>query len=93
MRAKKIDANQNEVVKKLRKIPGVSVAVTSSLGKGFVDLVVGYKNKNYLIELKDGNKPPSARKLTPDEVEFSNEWRGQYDVCNGFDEIFKIINV
>lgn len=87
----KVDANQNKVVKSLRGIPGVTVAITSQLGKGFPDFIVGYKGFNWMIELKDGNKPPSARELTPDEVEFIQAWKGQVNVCNSFDEIFKLI--
>ena len=91
MRAKKIDANQNEVVKKIRSIPNVSVAITSALGNGFPDLVIGYKGLNYLIELKDGNKTPSQRKLTPDEEKFREQWNGNYHVCNSYQEIIKVI--
>lgn len=91
MRAKKIDANQTEVVRALRKIPGVSVAITSALGKGYPDLNVGYKGRTYLFELKDGSKPESARKLTPDEVEFQGKWTGHYAVVNSLDDILKII--
>jgi hypothetical protein len=90
-RSAKVDANQKAVVKSLRGIPGVTVAITSSLGEGFPDFIVGYKGFNYMIELKDGNKPPSARKLTDDEIEFKQKWKGQYTVCNSFDEIFKLI--
>lgn len=90
-RAAKVDANQKKIVKSLRGIPGVSVAITSQLGSGFPDLVIGYKKVNYLIELKDGDKPPSARKLTADEESFYQSWKGQYVVCSSFDEIFKII--
>ena len=90
MRAKKIDANQNEVVAALRKIPGCSVAITSMVGQGFPDLVVGYKYRNYLIELKDGKKPPSARKLTPDEQKFFSTWQGEVWVCNSLDDVLQI---
>lgn len=91
-RAAKIDSNQNEIVNMLRKIPGVSVAVTSQLGNGFVDIVVGYRGFNYLVELKDGNKTASRRKLTDDELKFMSEWKGQYSVCKDFDEVLNIIN-
>lgn len=91
-RAAKIDSNQNKVVGMLRKIPGVSVAITSQLGNGFVDIVVGYKGINYMIELKDGDKVASKRKLTVDEIEFSDKWKGQYNVCKDFDEVFNLIN-
>jgi hypothetical protein len=90
MRARKIDANQNEVVAALRRIPGCSVAITSMVGQGFPDLVVGYKGRNYLIELKDGSKPPSARKLTPDEERFHQKWTGDVWVCKDINEVLQI---
>ena len=86
------DANQNEIVQALRDV-GASVAITSALGKGFVDLVAGYRGVNYLIEIKDGSKPPSARRLTPDEQEFFDTWRGAVFVANNVDEALEIIGV
>ena len=56
-----------------------------------VDIIVGYKGKNYLIEIKDGDKPTTQQKLTPDEVKFKTEWQGQYDVANSFDSLLEII--
>lgn len=91
MRARKIDANQNAIVKSLRGIPGVTVKILSMVGEGCPDLLIGHKGKNYLIELKDGSKPPSARKLTPDEIDFINKWKGHVAVCNSFDEILNLI--
>lgn len=91
--AKRVDANQKKVVEQLRKL-GCSVAVTSMIGKGFPDFIVGLRgSKNFLIELKDGSKPPSQRKLTPDEVKFHAGWRGQIAVCNNIDEIIKLIGL
>jgi hypothetical protein len=92
MRIKKVDRNQPEIVKQLRKIPGVSVAHTHTVGDGFSDLVVGYKGKNYLCEVKDPAKPPSARKLTPDEEKFHSEWKGQVSVVESVTDILKLIN-
>lgn len=89
----KIDDNQNKVVSALRRIPNVSVRITSMLGKGFVDIVVGYKGQNYLIEIKDGDKSPSRRKLTPDEEEFHSNWKGSIHVANSVDDILDIIGV
>jgi hypothetical protein len=94
MRAKKIDANQNSIVENLRKIPGISVCITSSLGNGFVDIVVGVNDsRNYLIELKDGNKPPSARKLTEEESKFHANWKGQIAVASSLEDCLKIIGI
>ena len=92
MRAKKIDDNQNLIVKQLRKC-GVSVAVTSMVGKGFPDLICGLRNRNYLIELKDGNKSASKKRLTDDEKEFFDTWSGQVNKAETFDEIALIIGL
>ena len=88
----RIDDNQKEVVSQLRKL-GVSVAITSMMGKGFPDLVLGHQNKNYLIELKDGNKTKSRKTLTEDEEKFFNDWRGQVDKCESLDDICRIIGI
>lgn len=92
-RKARTDSNQSTIVKALRGIPGVSVAVTSALGNGFVDIVVGRLGVSYLIEIKDENKPPSDRKLTPAEEKFHSEWTGQKAVCKNLDEILKTIGV
>ena len=57
--ANRIDANQNAIVDALREA-GASVRVISQ-GDGIPDLLVGYKNFTILMEVKDGDKVPSAR--------------------------------
>lgn len=88
--AKRVDGNQKTIVRGLRQI-GASVAITSGLGFGFPDLVVGYRGINYFFEIKNENKPPSGRKLTPDQCIFRAEWRGQYHVILNLDEAIAII--
>jgi len=83
----KTDANQTDIVEKLRRIPGITVASTASLGNGFPDIVVGFRGRSHLIEIKDGAKTASRRKLTPDEIKFKDKWTGCYFVGNSFDEI------
>ena len=90
---KKVDANQKDIMTKLRMIPGISVATTHTIGKGFPDIVIGYKGKNYLVELKDGTKPPSQRKLTKDEISFHSNWNGQVDICINFYDVLKLLNI
>jgi len=92
-RAAKVDSNQADIVGKLRKIPGISVAVTSALGDGFVDIVVGFRKRSYLIEIKDGAKVPSKRKLTTCEQKFKDKWTGCYFVANSFDDIIDYLNI
>ena len=86
----RIDANQNEIVKALRDY-GASVSILSSVGKGFPDICVGYEGMNYLFEIKDGNKPPSQRKLTPDEQKFFKDWNGSCDVVCSVKDCIEIL--
>jgi hypothetical protein len=75
-RAAKVDANQGEIVAALRAC-GCSVESLAAVGKGVPDLLVGLRGLNYLLECKDGSKPPSARKLTDAQVEWHKIWAGQ----------------
>lgn len=74
-RAARTDSNQQEIVRFLRGI-GATVQPTHAVGDGFPDLVVGWRGATVLIEVKDGSRCPSARRLTPDEERFHAEWRG-----------------
>jgi Holliday junction resolvase len=88
----KTDVNQKAVVEQLRAI-GATVAITSQLGKGFPDIVVGYGGDNYLFEIKDQKKTPSERKLTKDEQKFNDSWEGQYAVIETAAQALKIMGV
>lgn len=66
--ARRVDANQSEVVEALR-LCGWYVCVTSAFGDGFFDLVIQKPRRTVFVELKDGKKPPSARKLTQAEAD------------------------
>ena len=88
---KRTDSNHAEIIKALRKIPNLSVFSTHEVGKGFPDIVIGYKGINYLIEIKDGNKPPSARKLTDAELKFHNNWHGQIKIITNLDEVLNLL--
>ncbi len=89
-RAAAVDRNQAEIVKALRMV-GASVAPMHGAGEGFPDLVVGYMGRNYLIEVKDGDKPPSARALTQAQVKWHGEWRGQVNIVTNAVEAITVI--
>lgn len=74
-RASKVDANQPEIVAALRKA-GATVQHLHAVGQGCPDILVGWRGLTVLMELKDGSKPASARKLTPDQVRWRKEWNG-----------------
>jgi hypothetical protein len=61
--ARKVDANQSEIVRALEAI-GIRVIDMSATGEGCPDLCCLFRGQTYWLEIKDGKKPPSARKLT-----------------------------
>lgn len=91
-RSAKVDRNQSEIVAALRSA-GCSVQILSSVGHGCPDLLVGLAGKNYLLECKDGNKPPSSRKLTEDQVNWFGVWRGQVCVVKDVKEALSAVGL
>jgi len=75
----RVDANQAKLVALFRKL-GFSVQHLHAVGRGVPDLMLGARGRNYLAEIKDGAKPPSARLLSPSQVAWHAEWRGQVAV-------------
>lgn len=65
-RPAKIDGNHAEIRSVLRDI-GAMVVDLSAVGAGVPDLMVLYRGNIRLLEVKDGTKPPSHRRLTPDQ--------------------------
>lgn len=72
-RAARVDANHAAIVAALRRI-GCEVLDLSAVGAGCPDLLVLHRGKLQLIEVKDGAKRPSARRLTADQVRFALHW-------------------
>ena len=90
-RAAKVDANQTQITAVLRQM-GATVTPTHTIGNGFPDLVVGWKGVTLLVEVKDGSKPPSKRKLTPDEQEWHGAWRGQVAIVETVEDAVQLLN-
>ena len=82
---KSTDANQSAIVADLRKA-GATVFSLHEVGYGCPDLLVGFRGKNFIIEIKteDGT-------LTPSQVDFHDGWRGQVDVARTSEEALSII--
>lgn len=85
--AKRVDGNHREVVEGLRAaLPEATVFDASGAGRGFPDLVVGWKGRNYLFEVKNGDQVPSRRRLTAAQVGLHGSWQGQVAVvCSAAD--------
>lgn len=94
-RAAKVDDNHREIVKALRQA-GCGVLDLSKVGNGCPDLLVHPPafpacRMAVLMEVKDGNKPPSARKLTDAQVKFHAEWKGWIHTVTSVDDALKAI--
>lgn len=92
MRAKRVDDNQKQIVSQLRQL-GATVRHLHMVGDGLPDIIVGYRKQNFLIEIKDGKKIKSKKKLTDDEQEFFDTWKGQVDKCETLEEIIKVVGL
>ena len=89
-RAARVDENQGLIVKALRACRA-TVRVISQ-GHGIPDLLVGYRGHTILMEVKDGNKPPSARQLTPAEQIFFDQWTGgKLFIVNSVEEALDVL--
>ena len=87
---KRTDANQVAIVETLRRL-GATVQHLHTVGRGCPDILIGYRGVNLLAEIKDGDKSPSKRKLTPDEINWHQAWRGQVAIINNVDEAIKLL--
>jgi hypothetical protein len=90
---KRTDANHKELIDKIRQIPSASVFSTHEVGKGFPDIVVGYRGINYMFEIKDGKKTASQKKLTQAEIKFHSNWTGQISVVEKIEDILNILKI
>lgn len=84
----RVDSNQNEVVMRLRRTPGVTVGLTSAVGNGFPDFVCGFRGVSLLVELKSkGGKP------TEMERDFAAKWTGAYLLAYSYREIMAALEL
>ena len=91
-RAARTDANQAAIVDALRVV-GCTVQPLHAVGQGVPDLLVGYHGKNLLIEVKDGNKPPSKQRKTSEQVIWHDAWRGQVAVVCNVQEALEAVGI
>jgi len=94
-RAARTDDNHREVVAALRKI-GCSVQSLAAVHNGCPDLLVGRTfpdgtRRNYLLEVKDGRKPESARRLTKAQIVWLAAWKGTAAVVESVDDALEAI--
>lgn len=73
-RVHKVDQNQSEIIAALEQI-GVRVIDMSASGEGCPDLCCFVRSNTVWVEVKNGNLPPSARKLTIPQIRWHDAAR------------------
>jgi len=68
-RKARVDANHGDVIQALRSA-GYVVIDASRVGGGFPDAIAMKHGRVVFVEIKNGAKVPSARKLTADEAKW-----------------------
>ena len=85
------DANERRVIEALRACGAYVKQINDA---GAFDLLVYYRGHTLLLEVKDGDKPPSARALTPGEQKFHAEWPGKnLHIVNSEQEALDILKM
>ena len=75
--APRVDANHGAIRQQLEAM-GCVVRSLAGAGSGIPDLLCYWKRTRtlFLVEVKDGSKYPSQRRLTPDQVKFHQDFEG-----------------
>ena len=79
------DPNQKEIVRALRDV-GASVIHLHMVGRGCPDILVGFRGRNTLMEIKT-----KKGKLNKKQREFFDEWRGEGWVVRTVDSALEAI--
>ena len=94
MKARKKDANHHEIVKEFEKL-GYQVDDMTAINK-FCDSHIAKMQRYAYIEIKDGKKPPSQRKLTSGESAFADKCRENnvlWFLCESIEDVHKIDDI
>ena len=74
-RAARVDSNHSELVRFARSLGAIiEVIPGSNSSPGRPDLLVGFRGRTFLLEVKDGSKPPSERELSDNEQKQQVSW-------------------
>lgn len=88
--AARVDSNQGKIVAALRAV-GATVQSLAAVGKGCPDLLVGINGRNFVMEVKDGDKPPSRQALTADEAIWHDNWKGKVAIVTNVEQALAAI--
>ena len=85
MTARRTDANQAEIVKAMR-VMGALVVDLHAVGKGVPDLLVCWKGRNILIEVKTVNG-----RMTKPEEDFFSWWTGPLAIVRTPEDAYQVL--
>ncbi len=80
-----VDKHQAAIAMVLRFV-GASVTLLHEVGKGCPDLLVGFRGKNYLFEIKS-----EKGTLTPRQELWFETWRGHATVIRTVDDALALV--
>jgi hypothetical protein len=89
-RRPRVDANHGDIVCALEQV-GASVQSLAAVGDGCPDLLVGRSGYVFLLEVKDGSKPPSRRVLTQDQRDWINWFNGDVHIVTSVEEAIRVV--
>jgi hypothetical protein len=84
-RAAKVDANHRIIIDTLRQV-GATVQDLAKVGQGCPDILVGYRGRNYLMEIKY-----NKGKATHAQDVWHLTWQGQVVIVRDVDEALHVI--
>lgn len=87
MSPKRVDANQASIVADLRAI-GATVEHLHEVGHGCPDILVGFREANYLFEIKT-----ESGQLRGKQRDWHGLWHGQVAVIRSTEEALKIMGL
>ena len=83
-----LDANHTEIVAGLRHI-GATVVDLAKVGKGCPDLLVGWRGKTYLMEIKT-----KTGHMRATQEQFFRSWTGGHvAVVRSFDDAYTVLTM
>lgn len=97
-RKSSVDKNQGDIVDALKKV-GATVEFLTAVGSGCPDLLVGWRRRNFLLEVKNPatrygqGKDDNATRTLEAQKEWHQSWRGHVVVVRTIDEAFEAIGV
>lgn len=87
--ARKVDDNHTAVVERFEAL-GFAVQSLAAIGNGCPDLLVSRGQKTACVEVKDGAKVPSARRVNDGQRAWWSRWKGKVFLVEKLDDVNRI---